>query len=432
MAEETERFPGDDSSSLYREGFEEGWLQGVQSGLQQFFERFEGTSIVIPTCNALQELQDCLDSIEQYTRLPHEVIVVDNASTDGTDAFLESLRGQVRYQVLTSNVGLAGAINRGLMMAKGRTLALLSPYTVVTENWLEPLMSCLEDPEAGMAGPVANDAGGEQGIPVPHRRPAQLQDFASWYNRRNPGLRRTAKRLRSFCLLFRRETFEDVGYWDEGLSPEDAETDFNLRVRMTGKRLMIAQGTFVQFSGSRCADGQAQISSTRNQNEFFKKWTQPDMWLNKVLSRIGHGVGDFAGVSLFPQRVMIRGLGETAYWVEGGMKHPVEGELSVPIVRVTQVELRRWPSGEPIAADVVEHRWRGLDDPSGWEAGIAVFPDGTLHHLEGNSYRPVMNRRALEGWQLHLKPIRLVAYEEMDGRWEGFPIIPLPEIRQHL
>jgi glycosyltransferase involved in cell wall biosynthesis len=395
----------EDSRSLYLEGFEEGWRQGAEAGRRQYGETFAGTSIIIPARDNLRELRRCLDSMERHTRLPHEIIVVDRGSADGTGAYLESLRGQVRFRVLEdSSLGLAGALNAGLMMAKGRTLVLLSADTVVTRDWLESLRSSLDsDPEAVLAGPAV---GGEQIRTATDRAEAVA-----------------AAELQPYCLAMRREVFEEVGYWDEGMEAEEAAADFHLRLRMSGKKLMIARGAYVPFSGESW-----KAADVPRRGLLWNKWNDPNAWIKRACMN----AGSRSFLSWYPQRVVVQGLGDTRYWIDRGMKHPVQGELTFPVVRVTQMDLRRWKTGEPISAENAERRWRGMDDPAGWEAGLAILPDGSMHHLEGGEYRPLISRRALECWQLHLKPIRLVSWGEIATRREGMPIAPLPEIRQRL
>ncbi|MBI5563153.1 MAG: glycosyltransferase family 2 protein [Deltaproteobacteria bacterium] len=94
-------------------------------------------SVIIICYNRGGELRDCIQSILKQTLLPDEIIVVDNASTDGTEALFinggECALPYVRYERLARNLGVAGGRNHGIRMAKGDILifidddALLEP-----------------------------------------------------------------------------------------------------------------------------------------------------------------------------------------------------------------------------------------------------------------------------------------------------------------
>ncbi len=422
----------------YRHGHEEGYRQGFAAGVQDYGRLFDGTSIIIPTYNQLHFLKKCLKSIDKYTDSPYEAIVVDNASTDGTGEYLESLGGRIRFRVLAANLGFSGAINAGLMMAKGQTIVLLNNDTLVTEQWLRNMLHCLySDPRIGMVGPVTNYVSGEQRIRVPYHRVEDMQDFARGHNQSNPSLWRDAEWLRGYCMLFRRELFEELGYFDEGFEPGNFEdNDYNIRVRLAGKRLVIAGDTFIHHFGNvtiRALGQSLKRINNRNEAYYMSKWSNPASWVGRIAGQMENFQGSVrVGAALYPEMVAVQGLGETVYWIEGGQRHPVVGTISIPVVRVTQIDLRRWPVGELVPAGAVERRWRGLDDPSGWSASIAVLPDGELYHVEAGVVRRIVSRPALESWHLHFKPFRSVTPEELSGRPEGLPIIPLPVIKQRL
>ena len=65
-------------------------------------------------------LRECIESIRMYTPQPYELIIIDNGSDDGTDKYLKSLSA-IRYKLLPDNRGFAGAVNQGLMLARGTT-----------------------------------------------------------------------------------------------------------------------------------------------------------------------------------------------------------------------------------------------------------------------------------------------------------------------
>ncbi|MBB6675596.1 glycosyltransferase family 2 protein [Cohnella nanjingensis] len=419
----------------FQNGYANGYREGVQFGLQGYDTLFEGTSIIIPTYNQLELLKQCLGSIMDNTDRPYEMIVVDNASTDGTADYLRKLGGTVRYRVLDQNRGFAGAINAGLMMAKGQTLLLLNTDTLVTENWLDNLLVCLHsDERIGMVGPVTNYSSGDQQIKVPYSDIGEMPAFAKSFNVSNAALWHRTDRLVGFCLLFRRELFQQVGYFDERFvfgSFED--DDYNIRVRLLGKSLVVAADTFIHHFGSPSikALGDRFISiNEQNERYFLDKWHLWNEWIHQThlyLSRSPEGLKGM--VSLFPSRIAVQGIGAGVYWIDRGERRPVEGVLSFQAVRVSQTDLKQWPLGEPITAAEAERLWLGGERDS---ADVVALPDGTLYHLEDGRARRIVGPAAMEGWNLHQKK-RTVLQAEKLAEWEpGLPIVAPPLLRQVL
>lgn len=424
----------------YEQGFADGYREGVQAGMHSYPIGFEGTSIVIPTYNQLDMLQQCIASIIENTDLPYEIIVVDNASTDGTGAYLQKLGGQVRYRVLPSNQGFSGAINVGMMMAKGSTILLLNNDTLVTYRWLDNMLACLHsDERIGMVGPVTNFISGDQQIPVPYLDVREMPAFAKQHNEPNPARWRRTDRLVGFCLLFRRELFHQVGYFDEGYELGNYEDDdFNIRVRMLGRSLVVAEDTFIHHFGSvsmkALGDRQAQVNE-RNQLYFTDKWLNPYEWIHRI-RQIENETGASAAQAdmsrLFPAGIAVRGIGSSVYWIENGVRRPVEGLPTVPVIRLSQVDLLRWPVSDPIGSWEIEALWKETMGADGRPRGGVRLPDGTSFLIEGGKARRIISPAALQSWYLHEKPFRTLQPEELAELEEGFPIIPHPILRQVL
>jgi GT2 family glycosyltransferase len=94
-------------------------------------------SIIVPNWNGKQYLPTCLDSLAQQTYKSLEVIVVDNASTDGSQTLLKSQYQWVKLIELAENRGFTGACNTGLETAQGEFVALLNNDTEVDSCWAE-------------------------------------------------------------------------------------------------------------------------------------------------------------------------------------------------------------------------------------------------------------------------------------------------------
>jgi GT2 family glycosyltransferase len=119
-------------------------------------------SIVIVSYNARRDLETCLDSLQSHPPAsPHEIIVVDNASTDGSDEAVRQRAPAVRLVPQTRNAGFAAANNAGIAAASGELVLLLNSDTIVGPGAIDTLMERLRArPSAAAAGPRLVDAEG--------------------------------------------------------------------------------------------------------------------------------------------------------------------------------------------------------------------------------------------------------------------------------
>jgi GT2 family glycosyltransferase len=121
-------------------------------------------SVIVPTYQGRHHLEQLLPSLDEQT-LPHEVIVVDNGSTDGTYDLLQERWPQVRVIAFPDNRGFGKAVNAGVDAVTTDTVVLLNNDTICTPTFLERLVAAL-DPRQGavMASPVLVRRGAEDRI----------------------------------------------------------------------------------------------------------------------------------------------------------------------------------------------------------------------------------------------------------------------------
>lgn len=109
------------------------------------------TSIIIVNYNGTAYIQPCLQSVLADLRPDDELIVVDNASTDGSAELVARTFPQIRLICSEVNLGFAGGCNLGAACASGRYLAFLNPDTQVSSGWLAALIAPLEaDRQVGL------------------------------------------------------------------------------------------------------------------------------------------------------------------------------------------------------------------------------------------------------------------------------------------
>ena len=234
------------------------------------------TSIIVITHNQAEYTRQCLESIAAHTPEPHEIIVVDNNSTDDTRAYLKSL-SQVHVIENETNLGFPAAVNQGIRASKGRHILLLNNDVIVTPDWLGRLLNVLQrDPAIGLVGPVTNCASGPQQVPVDYSDFAGLHDFARRCIQKYSGQTVPCQRLVGFCLLLRRDLINQIGLLDERFGIGNFEDDdYCRRALVAGFRAAIALDCFIHHFGSvtfRNADIDYAALLERNRRLFNDKW----------------------------------------------------------------------------------------------------------------------------------------------------------------
>lgn len=277
------------------------------------------TSIIILTHNGLVLTQACLESIERYTPEPHEVVVVDNGSSDGTLAWLReeaARRPGLRVVANDANLGFAAGNNQGLAIAQGEYAVLLNNDTEVTEGWLGAMLAHLRHrPELGLVGPLSNRVSGPQQVAgAAYGSSEEMHGYARRWVRKHAGQLEETTRLVGFCLAMRRAVVERIGGLDERFGSGNFEDDdFCLRAAAAGFKLGIARDSFVHHVGGQTfkAAGIDFIAAMqRNWGIFKTKWGLPaDLDLNAPV-RIDIAGGDASRfVVPLPDRASVHEVG---------------------------------------------------------------------------------------------------------------------------
>ena len=238
-------------------------------------------SVVVVTFNSLVFNRLALESVLVNTPPgTYELVIVDNASTDDTPAYLRALAdgyGHVRPFLNDRNLGFAAATNQGLKAARGNTLVLLNSDTLVAPGWLERLQGHLADPAVGVVGPLTNRSATEAEIEVHYQTYAEFLEFASSVHKHRRPEVEDVRTLTMFCVAMRRDVYEHVGPLDERFGQGMFEDhDYAMRVRAAGDRVVFAHDAFVhhfgQASMGKLDTDEYKRLFTANRQLFEQKW----------------------------------------------------------------------------------------------------------------------------------------------------------------
>ena len=242
-------------------------------------------SIIILTWNALVYTHKCVNSIQNHTRYPHEIVFVDNASTDGTVEYLRNLvKGHSNYKLIENreNRGFAAGNNQGVSAASGEYVMLLNNDVLVSDGWLESLVESLEiDKNIGMMGPITNSISGrQQVIEIPYTDEQGFYKFAQGIRRTYKGRLTPRYRVAGFAVLMRKTLYEEVNGLDESFGTGNYEDDdLCLKVQQKGYAIMVDEGVFIHhYKSQTFIDNKINYrnSLSVNGSKFKRKWPNVD------------------------------------------------------------------------------------------------------------------------------------------------------------
>lgn len=201
-------------------------------------------SIVIVSYNARADLERCLESLRAGTiRAPHEIIVVDNASRDGSVAAVARWP-EVRLVENSANLGFARATNAGIRISSGDVLLLLNNDTVVPPGAVDRLLEILDaHPDVAVVGPRLVDANGVPELSF-GRMIGPFNELRQKRLGRSGLVDRVTRREHSpdwvsgACLLVRRDDADAVGLLDERFFMYTEDVDFCASIRARGRKVL--------------------------------------------------------------------------------------------------------------------------------------------------------------------------------------------------
>jgi len=214
-------------------------------------QKAPSVSVIVVTHEHKNCIDNCLLSVFAQKGVLFEVILVDNASRDGTAAHVKHWFSQIKIISQKHRFGLATNINAGIKISSGKHIVILNPDTYMYPNALCVLVQCLErNPKIGICGPMLVNTDGS--IQMSYR------NFPTWktvFFRRTPirycfpharavqehlnigknhYISRKVDWMLGACLCVRRTVFNDMGLFDEKYRLYVEDIDFCLRAHIKG------------------------------------------------------------------------------------------------------------------------------------------------------------------------------------------------------
>lgn len=212
-------------------------------------------SVIIVNFNGGDYLRAAVKSLQSQTCTDFELIVIDNASQDGSPDQID-LRGFAHARIvrLPENIGFSGAVNRAALLAEGRYLALLNPDCEADPTWLEELadaaathpdVAMFSSTQINLSDTRLIDGAGDNyffvGIPWRGGYGHPVEDLPESGDCFSP------------CgagALIRKETFLSVGGFDEDFFCYCEDVDLGFRMRLAGERCIYWRPAQVRHAGS--------------------------------------------------------------------------------------------------------------------------------------------------------------------------------------
>lgn len=251
-------------------------------------------SIIVVSYNGKEHLRECLRSLTAHAPgVKHEVIVVDNASRDGSVQMVASEFPDVRLIALDRNTGFAAGANRGLETAAGEAVVFLNPDSLVKDDVFAPMLSYLrEHPDIGILAPKLLDEDGTlqlscRSFPTfatalfnryslltrlrPRNRLSSRYLMSDW----DHGSTRDVDWASGACVMVRRSLLGEIGRLDEDYFMYIEDVDLCQRVHRAGYKVVYyPQAAVVHHIGksSRTLPSRSIVARHRSMWRYYRKY----------------------------------------------------------------------------------------------------------------------------------------------------------------
>jgi hypothetical protein len=204
-------------------------------------------SIILVNWNGREWLGKCLSSLQKQTYKNIEIILVDNASTDGSIDFIEKNFSKVKVIKNTKNLGFSHGNNIGISKAKGERILLINNDTWVEKDFLEKLSSFYKENNYDVVAPREAKYDGKKQKPfVTTIDPLGHYVHLSCDKKNN----KQSFYLTGVCLLFSKQLYIETGGFDNNFFMYCEEVDWFWRLNLLKKRFNYADNVYVYHAGA--------------------------------------------------------------------------------------------------------------------------------------------------------------------------------------
>ena len=234
-------------------------------------------SIIIPVVNNLKHNRECLESLFEHTpaSILHEIIIVDNNSTDGSLQYFQSLGQNIRLIANSNLRTFAESCNQGAKEAKGEFLLFLNNDTYVTAGWLPPLLTSLQkDQEIGLLAnkqlfPGNGSVSHVGGAFTPAGTPEHLYLF---FDPNLPFLNRAREMqwVTACCIMISKTLFKEVSGFDQSYKNSYEDLDLCFKIKSKGRKVFYCPESIIYHYGQATVGRKDQEEI--NGRLFQKKW----------------------------------------------------------------------------------------------------------------------------------------------------------------
>lgn len=211
-------------------------------------------TVIIPNFNGIRFLKECLDALETQTSDEFETLIVENASSDGSSEYIRKNYPWVHLLENETNLGFAGGVNVGIRACETPYVLLLNNDTKVHPRFVEEMLRAIERSERIFS--VSSKM-------IQYHNHSKLDDVGDFYSVVGWGFQggvdhsvRRYKRMRtvfSACAgaaIYRRDVFEEIGYFDELHFAYLEDIDIGYRAKLAGYDNIYAPKAMVYHVGS--------------------------------------------------------------------------------------------------------------------------------------------------------------------------------------
>jgi O-antigen biosynthesis protein len=313
-------------------------------------------SIIIVNHNVKYFLEQCLCSVQKAcANLQAEIFVVDNQSSDGSQAFLEQRFTGVHFVWNTVNEGFASANNRAVAMAQGRYVLFLNPDTIVPEDCFERCLAFMEaHPKTGALGIRMVDGSGrflkesKRAFPSPLTSFYKLsglirlfprsQRFGRYYlGHLDEHQNHRVDVLAGAFMLLPRQVLQTVGSFDDTFFMYGEDVDLSYRIQQAGyDNYYFAESTIIHFKGESTKKGSlnyvrlfykamsqfVQKHYSGSRAGIFNLSVQAAIWGRAVMSVLARFVQRI-GLPLMDAGIILASFWVTKLWWSAYVQHQV-------------------------------------------------------------------------------------------------------------